>query len=595
MPTLNDIRGKYPEYGYMSDEELAGALHKKFYADMDRAEFDKRVGIAPTEPQQNNMSIGEVATDAVKSLGIGLAQGAIGFGTLPGNVEGLVRAGVNYGASVLGADPVMDPETLMINYNDLKGALETKTGEFYKPKTTVGEYARTIGEFAPAALGGGASAATRAATVAIPAVTSETAGQLTEGTSWEPAARVAGALVGTRVPNMTARAVTPAPQDPLRAAQVARLEQEGVTAMMAGQRTGNKIVQGLEDAADKFPGGGRIASARAREAAEQYTAAALRRAGINGRTADPDTLEAAFQNIGREYQGIAQTAAVRADAPFVRRLEQAVQNYRNVTPEAQQAPILQNLLDEMRARAQAAGAGNMMTGEQFLSWHSNLRKAQRDLKTVPGASRAMGNLISTLDAQMVRSMPPAARGQAARNVRDVNNRYRNMLAVEDAANSGSGEWAALGLISPPSLKGAVKRQNPRDYSRGRSELARLARAGEAVLRPLPSSGTAERSLMQKFLESPGAAVSTMGVGGAMGGVPGIALAVAPHAITAGMARAVTSRPVQRYFGNQTIPQNLEPLDARGLGALVPMMLEREDQGVAVPLQGGFGPKWEETE
>lgn len=49
MSSLQEIRSKYPEYGFMSDDELAGAIHKKFYADVPRDEFDRRVGLTPSE------------------------------------------------------------------------------------------------------------------------------------------------------------------------------------------------------------------------------------------------------------------------------------------------------------------------------------------------------------------------------------------------------------------------------------------------------------------------------------------------------------------------------------------------------------------
>jgi hypothetical protein len=45
MATLAEIRAQYPQYSDMSDAALADALHKKFYADMSRAEFDKKIGL----------------------------------------------------------------------------------------------------------------------------------------------------------------------------------------------------------------------------------------------------------------------------------------------------------------------------------------------------------------------------------------------------------------------------------------------------------------------------------------------------------------------------------------------------------------------
>ena len=55
MPTLSEIRSQYPQYSDMSDADLAGALHKKFYADMPREEFDKKVGLAQEETDPNRI------------------------------------------------------------------------------------------------------------------------------------------------------------------------------------------------------------------------------------------------------------------------------------------------------------------------------------------------------------------------------------------------------------------------------------------------------------------------------------------------------------------------------------------------------------
>lgn len=46
MPTIAEIRQKYPQYDDMSDADLASALHQKFYSDMPREQFDAKVGLA---------------------------------------------------------------------------------------------------------------------------------------------------------------------------------------------------------------------------------------------------------------------------------------------------------------------------------------------------------------------------------------------------------------------------------------------------------------------------------------------------------------------------------------------------------------------
>ena len=76
--------------------------------------------------------------------------------------------------------------------------MESYTGPFYQPKTIVGDYAQTVGEFVPGALlmpeGSLATNALRYGL--LPALSSETAGQLTKGTAAEPWARAAGGILG---------------------------------------------------------------------------------------------------------------------------------------------------------------------------------------------------------------------------------------------------------------------------------------------------------------------------------------------------------------------------------------------------------------
>jgi hypothetical protein len=75
MATLTEIRRRYPQYDRLSDDELAGALHQKFYSDMPEEEFRAKVGLgvaAPTNldpaqipPRNPPMPFGETLTGVV--------------------------------------------------------------------------------------------------------------------------------------------------------------------------------------------------------------------------------------------------------------------------------------------------------------------------------------------------------------------------------------------------------------------------------------------------------------------------------------------------------------------------------------------------
>lgn len=55
--TIAKIRAQYPQYKDVSDADIADAMHRKFYSDVPREEFNKRIGFAlPQEPTQAAIS-----------------------------------------------------------------------------------------------------------------------------------------------------------------------------------------------------------------------------------------------------------------------------------------------------------------------------------------------------------------------------------------------------------------------------------------------------------------------------------------------------------------------------------------------------------
>lgn len=525
--------------------------------------------------QAPDLSLGETALDVGKSAGIGLAQGAIGLATLPGNIEALGRRGVDAAARGLG---FQDPETskgqLLPTYSDVKGGIEGYTGEFYKPQSTAGEYARTIGEFAPLAFLGPGGAAARATNVVGPAVASETAGQLTEGTEYEPYARAAAGLAGGVATNVATnaarRAVTPLPVDPVRARMVQTLEDEGVTALTAGQRTGSKPLQWAESTTQDMPFAGTRAAQMMTDQGEQFTAAALRRVGVDARRAETDVIDQAFRQIGQQFDDIAARNVMMVDDPLVQQVTGAAREYRQLVPPTMRAPVIDDIIADLRP-------GAVIDGARYQAYRSRLDRMARGSND-PQTANALREIRNALDDGMGRWVQPADQG-AWQNVRG---QYRDLLVIEKAA-AGAGENAATGIISPSQLRNAAKTQNTRAYVRGQSDLGNLARAGEAVMKPLPQSGTAPRAAAQNVLSIIGG-FAGHGAAGAPGVIAGVA---AP-----GMAgRALMSRPVQNYLANQAIPQQnaLQMLPAYARVPPAAMLAEQYPNA----LMGGIGPRYDE--
>ena len=59
--TIDEIRKKYPQYSDISDSELADKLHSKFYSNLDKNDFYKKIGLE--------------RTGVIKSAGAGVVSG----------------------------------------------------------------------------------------------------------------------------------------------------------------------------------------------------------------------------------------------------------------------------------------------------------------------------------------------------------------------------------------------------------------------------------------------------------------------------------------------------------------------------------------
>jgi len=487
--------------------------------------------------------------DVAKSAGSGLVKGGVGLVALPGTVEQLGRMGVNYvGDKLTGNPQTVSPETVLPGYAGTKKAVEDNiTGPLYKPKTTAGEYASTIAEFAPGMLfpaGAGAGLAARAGlNVVAPAVASETAGQLTKGTSYEPYARVAGGLAGGMLPSMAGRAFSPGAADPKRQRMAAVMDKEGI-ALTAGDRSGRKQIRYAESVAQDTPfGGQRLANIKEQQA-ELFTRAALRRAGIQADRVMPEVMDDAFKRIGGEFQAVAKTAIAPITPDLQQKLNQAVRTYERVTEQMFINPLPRAIVDEVQeivSKAAQTRSPAALDGARYLALRSDIGDAARGAAS-PRSERVLYEIQHLLD-NAAESFLKMTNPQMVPRMREARRQYRNILVLEKAA-AAPGENAAAGLISTAALASAVKQlHGARNYVSGKGDFAELARAGEALLKPLPNSGTQPRLMVSGI----GA-----GIGGALAGAPGaISGAHVAPAIGQALQARLTGRPgVQAYLGNQ---------------------------------------------
>lgn len=166
----------------------------------------------------------DYAKDVAYSAGSGLVRGAADLAGLPGTLGDAFNNGMSYitGLPRLPQSPVSG--------QTLRGVASAASGGAtdYHPQTTPGKFSGTAAEFVPGALAfGGGTIANAVKYGVIPGLTSEAAGQVTEGTPVEPYARFVGGLLAPSVVGAVKMALPNAART--EAAALAKLG-EGVSA-----------------------------------------------------------------------------------------------------------------------------------------------------------------------------------------------------------------------------------------------------------------------------------------------------------------------------------------------------------------------------
>jgi hypothetical protein len=164
MPTIKEVRAQYPQYDDMSDQQLADALHTKFYSDMPRADFDAKIGMGEPRRSGQHLSYEDGAAMLDREERMSGVNGATGA-ALMGMLDGVPIAGpallgtAQRGAA--GLSSLFNGEDYATNLKEAQAL--TETAQEQHPNVTTG--ANLVGAVggtlpmiaaAPAAFGGGA-------------------------------------------------------------------------------------------------------------------------------------------------------------------------------------------------------------------------------------------------------------------------------------------------------------------------------------------------------------------------------------------------------------------------------------------------------
>lgn len=473
--------------------------------------------------------------------------GTLGFPVDATN--GILRAGAA-GLKALGGPDIELPENAFggsQTFKDLMGQAITPTTD-----QGPGQFARRVGQDVGGALVPGLGAATAAdrplATAAMNLGTSliggggaATANQIAPNNKYaDLAGELLGDVAGGGAAKLGSRLITPFPIAADRQAMNATMAANGVD-LTAGQKNGSNTLKYAESEL-----GGGAAQNMTEQQRQQFTSAALARAGVSADRATPDVINKAFTDLGNQFNALSAGNTLIPDRQLGTDLQSAIGNYKNVVSPTNQAPIVDNTINDIIGYAKTG----QITGAQYQDLRSRLGKAAQG--TTDGALKgSLMDIQGALDSGMERSIAQT-NPQALGDWQQARSDYKNLIALSNAAN-GPGEASAMGLITPAKLRQAAVSQNARAYVRGKGDLSDLARAGNATMTPLPQSGTAPRLAVRGAMSAPlaiGGALLGQHAGGdllagAAGGMAGAALPmIAGKALMSGWG--------QNYLANQLL-------------------------------------------
>lgn len=332
--------------------------------------------------------------------------------------------------------------------------------------------------------------------------------------------------------------------------------QEGI-GLNATQQTGSRALRAAEAAFENIPSTAGRQAAQREAQSRQFTAAALRRAGITGDSATADVLKTQKGALGSEFESIAGRNAINVNSGLgFNLLSIADQAEKRLVPD--QAATVRRMAEEIVKTGQAAP----LPGTLYQGYRSELG---RMAKGNDAQAHFFGQMKKELDSAF-RSQIPQVDAQAWDA---ASRKYANLKTIIDAMG-GPGTLPAGGQLSPAQLSSALQRAVTKEgKALGRGDLNELARIGETFIKPqTPDSGTAQRMLAQAIL--------TGGGGYALTGDPTTALATgaAGLAIPAAAQRAIQSQAAQRAMlqGMVRNPALANAIRTLPQAALLPQMI-----------------------
>lgn len=470
---------------------------------------------------------GERLGELIRGGGTGFMRGSAQLAGLPGTIGDLLNTGaVNATNALFGTDLQTTQEATgapgLLSGQNIQDALAAATGgasEFRAPGVA-GDYAATIGEFLPGALGG---PSTMLRYGVLPGAASEAAGQATEGTALEPYART-GAAIGASL--LASRPGAFVGDD--ETARMANVLREAGVDVTTGQGTGSQALMRME---------GRLQATD--KQLEDFTAATMRQLGSNAKTATPTNLAATQREIVKQMDDAVSGVNIVPTRTQAQAAVKVATDYIDRVPAGQLTPRIRGIANEIKA---LAASGKDVPLSRLKQWRSDI--GDFTVSSDTATRNAAHSLRTLLDDMTDQALTTAGRADDIAALAKAREAYRNFIGVRDAASRATAEG---GVLSPTQLnQSMIRAQGRENYAVGRTTpMTDFTRSAAATLRPAPAVLPGG---VRSFSEALPAALGAAGAGGAIGAglgplgavLGGVAGALAP----ATGQLAMRSAPVQ---------------------------------------------------
>ena len=468
MPlTISEIRSKYPQYGDMTDAQLAAALHQKYYSDMPADEFASKIGI----------QMDDQTKDAIKS---GMSWGDV----VKGAVSNIPSSAGQFAENV--AQPFMHPIETAQNVGNIgKGVLQKlglMSGKDAEPYAdAVGKYfvdrygsedaiknaiakdpVGVLADVSTVLTGGGELAARGPGLVGEIGNVAKTAGRITNPVSAvSPIARGAGNLAAD-----VAGVTTGAGGEAIKTA---------VSAGQQGGQAGKAFLDSMTGAepVENVVSEARGAVANLRQVRGDLYRQEMQKLGANTTVLKFNDIDAAVNNTVKKFKGVSISPSVEA---IQGNIKAAVEDWKQLDPKQFHTPegldALKQQIGDIRDNTQPNTPQRLAADKVYNAVKDTIvKQAPEYAKIMKGyeeASTQIKEIEKTLSLNPKASIDTALRKITSALRDDVNTNYgRRQELVAFLARSGATHL--LEKIAGQSLKAVMPRG-----------IARLAVSGEGA-------------------------------------------------------------------------------------------------------------------